>query len=479
MEDNPEIVFGGGAVVALLAGYFGYSAWRKKKKGAGVTEGELSANSVFGTTGGQSVDTSNNSIQTDFSQSGIGAIDTDEGVDPVAEADVYMAYGRDAQAEEILLDALKSDPARHAVHLKLLEIYAARKSVKQFETLATDLYGQTGGNGPDWDKAAALGRSVDPDNPLYGGKPGEKAAPDLSTTVILSAPPEKVKDTVTMPGELQQLAQAAEMPMAEAPAPAPEAPAAEEAGSLDFDLDLGSPVAEPAPAPAPAVPEAPPEMPAAAKEDEAAGLDFDLDLGATVVVPPAKPAAEPEFSGASTVVIPEPVVAAPAAAEPSLDIDFAVTDTGIPTPKAAEEPKPADDGNIIDFDLDLSPAAAAPAEEVASIELERSNVMGEKALDFNFDLDSAAPAAPGDEAKMPALDIPDISLDLGEPEPAAPAEGAETPAENPEVATKLELAQAYEEMDDKEGARELLQEVLAEGTPAQQEAARERLARLG
>jgi len=48
-----------------------------------------------------------------------------------------------------------------------------------------------------------------------------------------------------------------------------------------------------------------------------------------------------------------------------------------------------------------------------------------------------------------------------------------------DVATKLELAQAYEEMGDKEGARELLQEVLNEGNAAQQETARNKLAQLG
>ncbi len=71
-----------------------------------------------------------------------GTIDTDE-VDPVAEADVYMAYGRDTQAEEILLEALQKDPQRTAIHAKLLEIYANRRSLKQFETLASELYAQT------------------------------------------------------------------------------------------------------------------------------------------------------------------------------------------------------------------------------------------------------------------------------------------------------------------------------------------------
>ena len=48
-------------------------------------------------------------------------------VDPVAEADVYLAYGRDLQAEEILKEALRTNPERVAIHVKLLEIYAKRR----------------------------------------------------------------------------------------------------------------------------------------------------------------------------------------------------------------------------------------------------------------------------------------------------------------------------------------------------------------
>jgi pilus assembly protein FimV len=47
--------------------------------------------------------------------------------------------------------------------------------------------------------------------------------------------------------------------------------------------------------------------------------------------------------------------------------------------------------------------------------------------------------------------------------------------DNPEVATKLELAQAYEEMGDLDGARELLNEVLSEGSKAQQAQAQAKL----
>ena len=49
---------------------------------------------------------------------------------------------------------------------------------------------------------------------------------------------------------------------------------------------------------------------------------------------------------------------------------------------------------------------------------------------------------------------------------------------NEEVATKLDLAKAYEEMGDLEGARELLQEVVKEGDAAQQEKAQALLAKI-
>ena len=68
---------------------------------------------------GPAVDASEASV----SGASVGGGESDE-VDPIAEADVYMAYGRDAQAEEILKDALKKDPQRQEIYLKLLEIHA-------------------------------------------------------------------------------------------------------------------------------------------------------------------------------------------------------------------------------------------------------------------------------------------------------------------------------------------------------------------
>ena len=179
----------GAAAWCVLAGYAAY-AWRRKRKsqfessmmGASVPAESPSA---FGATGGQQVDTGSGAFPSDFSQGGIGKIDTEE-IDPIAEADVYMAYGRDAQAEEILKEALGKDPSGHAIRAKLIEIYANRKDLKALETTATELFAATGGQGPEWEKAVALGLSVDPQNPLYGGAPADAGTPSAGDTVVLT-----------------------------------------------------------------------------------------------------------------------------------------------------------------------------------------------------------------------------------------------------------------------------------------------------
>ena len=225
-------LIGGGGILALLAGYFLLRRRRRSEPEPEFTAAvpgpsSLGPNSVFRMTGGQSVDTGNVPLETrDFSMTGPGTIDTDE-VDPVAEADVYMAYGRDAQAEEILIEALRKDPHRTAIHAKLLEIYANRKSVKQFDTLASELYAQTGGIGPEWEKVATLGAALDPENPLYaagrdvasadaGAAPG--TAPSVSETL----------STVLLPGTLGVMAAG----LGELATAAPEVSAPEDADVL-------------------------------------------------------------------------------------------------------------------------------------------------------------------------------------------------------------------------------------------------------
>jgi FimV-like protein len=122
--------------------------------------------SIFDQAGGRNIDTSNSVFHSNFVPS-VSQLDTNE-VDAVAEADVYIAYGRDEQAEEILQDALRLHPDRHALRVKLLEIYATRKDRQKFGTLAAELRVLTHGVGEAWAQAAQMGMVLDPGNLLYG-----------------------------------------------------------------------------------------------------------------------------------------------------------------------------------------------------------------------------------------------------------------------------------------------------------------------
>ena len=170
-SDNNLPLIGGGVGLALLgAGWMFLRNKRKKnldsfERGI-LTSGGLRANTVFGNTT-SNTSTSDTSFLTDFAQSVDGGmIDTND-VDPIAEAEVYMAYGRGAQAEEILKDAITKEPKRYELHLKLLEIYVENKDAASFETIAGELYTTLGADDPVWAKVATLGAKLEPDNPLY------------------------------------------------------------------------------------------------------------------------------------------------------------------------------------------------------------------------------------------------------------------------------------------------------------------------
>ncbi len=527
-EDMP-LLLGGGGILALLLGWGGYKLYQRRSgQGAPTTTPALSefgdgSNSVFGSAGGQSVDTSNSSqIQTDFSQSGLSSIDTDEGVDPVAEADVYMAYGRDAQAEEILLDALKTDPGRTGVHLKLLEIYAQRKNIKQFETTATELYSLTGGNGQDWEKAAALGRKVDPDSPLYripapGTSPAEAVkpaaavigpqtvtggaaaatgfvqagdlrpkAPDFTRANELMPmggddpleSPSQLKDTWALPGELNQYASLEDIERAASPAaPTAVSPSIPDTSVLDFDLDLTSDASHGS-ASAGTV--------QGGAQSGMGALDFDLGfdqpsappaMGATLV------AGDVLFSSLeATSTRPQRLTDDFNLPDPS-DLDFEVS-----SEFGERQAEPALAPTVdVDLTATLADEGLRLPLDTATVDLERTS-FDSSLLDFDFELDEKADekiVAPRPFVPPP-INLSDIDLDLKKPGSSAlELPDAGPPTEPPldldlqqEVATKLELARAYEEMGDKDGARELVEEVLREGSGRQKDDARAILARL-
>ena len=161
----------GSARLALLPlGFGAYRFIQRSKKDSGETsflESRLQPDSFFGASGGQRIDTRDAGGSSSSMTYSLSQLDAIGDVDPVAEADVYLAYGRDLQAEEILKEAMRSNPERLAIRTKLLEVYAKRRDIKGFELLATQLFALTRGEGEEWAKAQELGAQIDPENPLY------------------------------------------------------------------------------------------------------------------------------------------------------------------------------------------------------------------------------------------------------------------------------------------------------------------------
>ncbi len=486
--NDPLLLAGaGGGLLALIGGIWFYLR-NKRRKGLDsfeqgiLTTGGLKPNTVFGNTAGGTVDTGNTSFLTDFGQGATtGMIDTND-VDPIAEAEVYMAYGRDVQAEEILKDALSKEPKRHELHLKLLEIYANRKETTAFETLAGELYATLGATDPVWTKVAEMGHKLEPDNPLYGdgaahAAKAEPSAPDFDATMIQQAPAVPVEELdLSLGGEEDTL----DFSLDEASAPAAAAEPVTESNTLDFDiggLEL------PAEAPAPAAEESLPdldvsvvdlEFPAAPSleppaEQQSAGLDFQLDLPE----PAAAENAQLDVADLGVGDLPsleESPVAAEAPAAPAeqaadLSLDFPELNMAEAAPKQAAAPAAEAMVDLSLPDLELpsletgetaapTPVEQQPAQQAAEMDFDLSALEAEPAVESEISLELPAlenePAAPetkpesvvaAQETEPAVLDI-----DLGGFElPEMPAEPEQTvvlelPAEEPAAEAKPEEA---------------------------------------
>ncbi len=334
---------------------------------------------------------------------GASMLDANE-TDPVAEADVYIAYGRDGQAEDILKEALRIHPERHAARLKLLEIYSARSDVRAFEDQASELYSLTRGQGEEWPQAAALGLALDPTNPLYGD-----TEDDAVVSLSKGAGDDLRGQSMDLPDDLP--APAADLAPAE---PVSSVSARDARDPLDFDLD--SLDFEPVSTSDPIVMPGPDSKPQSTTQEAQydASMDFGLDLE-----PPAGPV---NGLGAGLTPLPDPLK----------DVDLA------------------------HFDLD-EPVAPAAAPVAAA----------EPSIDSLFD-DAQTPATLP-EAIPPAqeFDLSGIDLDLNDGKTASVGVDDPLSAIHMEMDTKLDLAIAYQEIGDKEGARELIDEVIKGGSEEQ------------
>lgn len=467
-----------GGLLALLGGGWLYLRKKREKSLADfeqgiMTSGGLKANTVFGNTASASVDTGDTSFLTDFSQSASGGmIDTND-VDPIAEAEVYMAYGRDAQAEEILKDAISKEPKRHELHLKLLEMYAASKNMSAFETISGELYTTLGAEDPTWEKVAEIGIKLEPNNPLYqaGSKPAGGNAK-------AAEPEAKALDDITQQDKTDDKLDADDFS---------DSPLAAEK-DLDFsfdndaltqgfaptgvsnklDVDFGKSESEDL------------AISAVAETTADSGMDFDLgDLNAG------------DLNAATEVT--EQVVESFSNTMPSLDISTFQAPQFMPEAMSEATDSPAF-GEMTSENIEFPQMDTHQEAGVLDISDQVAEAESSATNEFTFAVHTIQPEATSfkdtNVGEPNAFDLTTIDLELNDKadniaevadlEVAAPIleEPASIALEPIEVETKLDLVAAYIEMDDKEGAKELLDEVMKEGGTKQRQRAEELLAKL-
>ena len=348
MIDLPILLAIAGALMALLL-----ALWlRARSKYKADLARELELANAEAEAAAANGDSASAGLHNEFSLSSSALLNTQE-VDALAEAEVFLAYGRQAQAEDILKEAIQKTPERYELHLKLLEILAQSNNKSEFESVALELFSKQGSHNPIWPKVSELGRTLDAENKLYHK---QAEAPSAS---VESASNLAVADFT-------------------------------DAALLDESAESIKP-SEP--------------------------LAFNADSNLTS-------ASKPSFPEDVTDIeeihfdLPERSASAPAKAKP-LDMDI----------------------GAISLDFEAVP------------QVDSSDEVAEPIPD----------AFSGDFSNL-------LKVDVKSPQDNSPASPANHEAST-DVATKLELAAAYIDMADKEGALELLTEALNEGSPQQRQRA--------
>jgi pilus assembly protein FimV len=385
------------------------------------------------------------------------ALDLDQ-ADPLAEADFHMAYGLYDQACDLVKMALKKSPDRNDLKLKLAEIHFVAGDTQAFLAVARDLRKSLGAGG-DWDRIVIMGRQLAPDESLFAG--GVQ-----STGVDLS---------------LEGGDNRVDLALLSAPG-----------GDEGIDLDLGQVLAS--------------DSNSITGEREM--LEFNLDEG------PESLTSTQEISpreGPGTVEMPTlemPSSETPTVETPALKVrggdtirervsgrDF----SGGISPDATAEMSIDELGlDLGEFDVaqpdsqsDATIQATHVDETVRVTLRDESTRMMPKST-ISTDATGISRMSDSDRtsllASLEASDMSGIDLDVGSPtdDSDSPTTAATArlsteqlpqlsdlePVTMSEVGTKLDLARAYLDMGDPDGARNILQEVLSEGSASQKQEAR-------
>jgi len=459
-----------------------------------------------------------------------GAVNIDQGGDPLAEADFHMAYGLYDQAADLVRIAISREPQRRDLKLKLLEVFFVWGNKEQFLQLARELSSSRAQALPgEWEKIVIMGRQIAPDDALFansgalpgaasagvdlnleGGQnrvdfdllgeptvirersPGSAGAPggvdldlgaalgaedptgesrrlgDTGMDFVLDDPArgsDQTGSTREMPrsGEMSQKTVTLELAGLDPDAPTIEQPAlaGEDSPTIRQKLDVLF-------------------RPGAPGADQTAELPID-DLGLDLHDPDTLGSDSGSTSESPTLITRTDGETHQLLAR----AEHARGDT-----KQVDQLAPSESGTWLFSDHDLSgvlPAVQGDSPTVMVTQISRTQsddtgLTGElealKLEAHKIDLDLSAT---GNITKNGMLDL-DVGTQNVKAEPGFEAthrfEPGEIalpelePATLSEVGTKLDLARAYMDMGDPEGARNILEEVLSEGSVSQKQEAR-------
>jgi pilus assembly protein FimV len=448
-------------------------------------------------------------VRTDETISSETAVNLDQG-DPLAEADFHMAYGLYDQAADLVRIAIQREPHRRDLKLKLLEVFFVWGNKEQFLTMARELSDSRGGAEPgEWEKIVIMGKQIAPEDPMFadggaggavgvdlnlegGGAGGVDFDPfdvsqrmdvtgggnadpvdlDLSTAL---RDPDATGEGLQLPDRESSNQTTREMTVKMTPAGS-EAPTVEQPALRPMDEPTIREKVDNA-------------MRRKLSSEQTAELaldDLGLELGSleqtdsSIGLKPVGGSPGPD-SNAPTMVAgldenSQRLLRAAAArggaangnAEDSQLTEHGASGTWFLTDRELGGDVDLTKGRPIDPGSTASMQFSMPDEGFDVSSTSRLAAIDRNNLDF--------PVEPTRE--QPAMGARKVDLDLGGGNidlPGSPTEELAVPDLEPvtlsEVGTKLDLARAYVDMGDPDGARNILNEVLSEGSASQKQEA--------
>lgn len=486
-------IIAGGA--AVIFGGLGVLWWRKRK-----VEEQTNSESMFAATSeinlpntdealavpimednasyeignaGESSFISDFSSATDFD-----AFETEQTeVDPVSEADVYLAYGRYQQAEELMRQAIIDQPERDECKLKLLEIFYANENLQAFDEYSNQLAAEgKQGDTAFWDKLLEMRKELSPDSEL--------SLSEIGTTVEKTDADTEVKASPELTDKSPEQEKQFEPGQGKQSEPVDE----DDLDALDFDLSLDDSIEDILAEDSIQEPEK--------TEESIAKEEPKIELQSAE--------AEPEENFMADSVTEMETETIQEVDDHSLDFDLDSFDLDTDTKAETKEKSEIAEDRTLDFDLE---ALDLPDEKVAdtSVQATSENTEEIESIDFDFDLPlegSETIEKPQESGiSLDSLELPeeleqasgleeekivegsDFDFDLDFPD----AENSEQSSEQnvtdltdmDEFETKIDLARAYLGMDDKEAAESMAREVLEKGNEKQKAVAQSIIDSLG